>query len=88
VETGRVPADGVEVRAGLTSGQRVVTSAQYLLESESNLADVMRSMIGQTGAQDMGAMDGMAGMPGMDAKGADTRGLPPATAPARPNAPR
>jgi hypothetical protein len=36
----------------------------------------------------MGAMDGMAGMPGMDAKGADTRGLPPATAPARPNAPR
>jgi Cu(I)/Ag(I) efflux system membrane fusion protein len=91
VETGRTTSDVVEVLAGLTPGQRVVTSAQYLLESESNLADVMRSMIGQTGAQDMGAMPdapGMESMPGMQTKGADTRGLPPAAAPTRPNAPR
>jgi Cu(I)/Ag(I) efflux system membrane fusion protein len=80
VETGRAEADLVEVLAGLEAGQRVVTSAQYLLESESNLADVMRSMIGQAGAQDMGSM------PGMDMKGADTRGLPAAMPPsARPN---
>jgi Cu(I)/Ag(I) efflux system membrane fusion protein len=80
VEIGRAEADLVEVLAGLEAGQRVVTSAQYLLESESNLADVMRSMIGQAGAQDMGSM------PGMDMKGADTRGLPAAMPPsARPN---
>ena len=88
VEVGRAESDVVEVLSGLEPGQRVVTSAQYLLESESNLAEVMRSMIGQGGAQDMGSMPGMDGMPGMDMKGADTRGLPPATAPARPTAPR
>jgi hypothetical protein len=106
VETGRVAGDVVEVLAGLEPGQRVVTSAQYLLESESNLADVMRSMIGQTGASGgpqrgqmgnmptgdtgattraapMGDMPGMERMPRIDAKGADTRGLPPAVPPAR-----
>ena len=76
VETGRIAGELVEVLAGLEPGQRVVTSAQYLLESESNLADVMRAMMGQMGAQDMSSMPGMEGMPGMDAKGADTRGLP------------
>ncbi len=91
VETGRVAGELVEVLAGLAPGQRVVTSAQYLLESESNLADVMRAMMGQTGAQEMSGMQGMGGMegmPGMDAKGADTRGLPPAGSPARPQTPR
>ncbi len=48
VLTGRVSGDLVEVVSGLEPGQRVVTSAQYLLDSESNLAEVMRSMIGQT----------------------------------------
>jgi len=93
VETGRAEGDLVEVLAGLEPGQRVVTTAQYLLESESNLADVMRSMIGQGGAQDMSNVPGMESMPGMDTRGADTRGLPPAATPAparptRPNAPR
>jgi hypothetical protein len=37
-----------------------VTSAQYLLDSESNLAEVMKSMIGQGGR-----MDTMGDMPGM-----------------------
>lgn len=45
VETGRIEGDLVEVLAGVEPGQRVVTSAQYLLESESNLADVMRAMM-------------------------------------------
>jgi hypothetical protein len=53
VETGRAAGELVEVLAGLEPGQRVVTSAQYLLESESNLAEVMRAMMGQMGAQDM-----------------------------------
>jgi Cu(I)/Ag(I) efflux system membrane fusion protein len=46
-----------EVLSGLASGDRVVTSAQYLLDAEANLGDVMRSMIGMQGS---GA--GMSGM--------------------------
>lgn len=79
VETGRAAGEWVEVLAGVEPGQRVVTSAQYLLESESNLADVMRAMMGQTGSGDMADMPGMPGMtmPATatpDMKGADTRG--------------
>jgi len=44
---GTVAGDYVEVRSGLEPGQRVVTSAQFLLDSESNLAEVMKSMIGE-----------------------------------------
>ncbi|HWG32544.1 MAG TPA: efflux RND transporter periplasmic adaptor subunit, partial [Gemmatimonadaceae bacterium] len=47
VEIGRVAGDYTEVLGGLEPGQRVVTSAQFLLDSESNLAEVMRSMISQ-----------------------------------------
>lgn len=60
IQMGRTAGDLTEIVAGLEPGQRIVTSAQYLLDSESNLAEVMRSMIGQGGA----AMD--ADMPGMD----------------------
>ena len=76
VEIGQEAGDWVEVLAGVEPGQRVVTSAQYLLESESNLADVMRAMMGQTGSGDMPDMPGMS-MPATttpDMKGADTRG--------------
>jgi multidrug efflux pump subunit AcrA (membrane-fusion protein) len=78
VETGRVAGDAAEVLSGLEPGQRVVTSAQFLLDSESNLGEVMRSMIGQTGSGDMGAMQ--MGAPADTAmKGAEMRGmkLPP-----------
>ena len=37
-------------------GQRVVTSAQYLLDSESNLGEVMRSMMATMNMSDMGGM--------------------------------
>jgi membrane fusion protein, copper/silver efflux system len=47
VRVGRISAAYAEVLSGLNAGDRVVTSAQYLLESESNLADVMRSMMSQ-----------------------------------------
>jgi Cu(I)/Ag(I) efflux system membrane fusion protein len=59
VETGPTAGGFTEVLAGLEAGQRVVTSAQFLLESESNLSDIMRSMIGQTGSAEMEGMDGM-----------------------------
>ena len=79
VETGRTAGDHTEVLAGLEPGQRVVTSAQFLLDSESNLAETMRSMIGMTGSGDMGGMD-MEGMEGMemDDRGAPMKGMPAA----------
>ncbi len=71
VETGRVGGDYTEILAGVEPGQRVVTSAQYLLDSESNMAEVMRSMIGMTGSGDMGGME----MEGMEMEGADMTGM-------------
>ena len=69
VELGRVSGDLAEVLSGVEPGQRVVTSAQFLLESESNVAEAMRGMIGMTGSSDM------SGMEGMDMTGADMRGM-------------
>jgi Cu(I)/Ag(I) efflux system membrane fusion protein/cobalt-zinc-cadmium efflux system membrane fusion protein len=71
VEVGQSTSVYTEVLAGLEPGQRVVTSAQFLLDSESNLAEVMRSMIGQ-GAAGMRDMKGMSNMPGMDMGGQPT----------------
>jgi Cu(I)/Ag(I) efflux system membrane fusion protein len=68
VELGGVAGEHTEVLAGLEPGQRVVTSAQYLLDSESNLADVMRSMVGMS---DMGSIEGM-DMDGMEMDGASS----------------
>ena len=86
VETGASAGEYVEILAGLEPGQRVVTSAQFLLDSESNLAEVMKSMIGMGGGRtdaggDMAGMDKSGGdtkgteMKGMEMKGADTRGM-------------
>jgi hypothetical protein len=47
IETGRTAVDFVEVLAGLEPGQRVAMDAQFLIDSESNLGEVMRSMISQ-----------------------------------------
>lgn len=47
IEVGQTAGDYTEVLSGLEPGQRVATSAQFLLDSESNLAEVMRSMISQ-----------------------------------------
>ena len=46
---GRTAGEFTEVISGVEPGQRVVTSAQFLLDSESNLAEVMKSMIAQMG---------------------------------------
>lgn len=42
--------DFVEVLSGVGPGARVVTSAQFLLDSESNLAEVMQAMMAQMGS--------------------------------------
>lgn len=68
VETGTAAGDYVEVLAGLEPGQRVVTSAQFLLESESNIAEVMKAMMGQTGSGDM-KMDMKMDVPSKPASG-------------------
>jgi multidrug efflux pump subunit AcrA (membrane-fusion protein) len=60
VETGRVAGEYTEILSGLEPGQRVVTSAQFLLDSESNLGEVMKGMIG-TGGSDMKGMQMPAG---------------------------
>ena len=61
VRIGAVSDDFTEILSGLGAGNRVVTSAQFLLDSESNLGEVMRSMLGQgaAAAHDMGNMPGM-----------------------------
>ena len=83
VQLGRSGSDYVEVLSGVSAGQRVVTSAQFLLDSESNLAEVMKSMIGMRGVQD--AMPPMnAPAPNdVNAKGADMRGMPRMAPPAK-----
>ena len=81
VELGRVAGDYTEIVSGLEPGMRVVTSAQFLLSSESNLGEVVKSMMGNMGSgdkamNDKGAdMKGMQNMPGMQ--------MSPATKPRR-----
>ena len=83
VQLGRTGGDYVEVLSGLTSGQRVVTSAQFLIDSESNVAEVMRSMIG-TRVQGGTMSDITPGVTNaVDAKGADMRGMPAISPPAK-----
>ena len=89
VRTGRAAGEYVEILSGLASGQRVVTSAQFLLDSESNLAEVMKSMIGmggggKGGGDEMKGMDMSGDTKGRELKGADTRGLPGAASPGTP----
>ncbi len=93
VEIGATVGDFVEILSGLEPGQRVVTSAQFLLDSESNLAEVMKGMAGMGGG--MAGMAGSSGgkttapassggadgMKGMDMKGMDLKG---AASPAKP----
>jgi Cu(I)/Ag(I) efflux system membrane fusion protein len=74
VELGVQGTDYVQIVSGLEPGQRVVTSTQFLLDSESNLAEVMRAMMSQTGTSDMGGTDtgGQGSMEGMEMGGQGT----------------
>jgi hypothetical protein len=74
---GRRGVDHIEVVAGLEAGQRVVTSAQFLLDSESNLAEVMKAMVSQMNTSDMGARDmGRMDMPGQSKTPPDSMAMP------------
>lgn len=50
LQIGARGGDLVQVLSGVEPGARVVTSAQFLLDSESNLAEVMRAMMAQMGS--------------------------------------
>jgi Cu(I)/Ag(I) efflux system membrane fusion protein len=76
VKLGRQGRDRVEILEGLKEGDRIVTSATFLLDAESKLTSVssMQAMMGQIGMADWqmrGAYDAkMEGMSGMqDMKG-------------------
>ena len=78
VELGTISGGYAEVLAGLTEGQRVVTSAQYLLESESNLGEIMKGMIGM--GQSMSGMDSSPAANGADMSAMPGMQMPPAPA--------
>lgn len=63
IRIGRRGGDYTEVVSGVTPGERVVTSAQFLLDSESNLGEVMRGMIGQGASANKGADSKAMNMP-------------------------
>jgi Cu(I)/Ag(I) efflux system membrane fusion protein len=67
--------DRFHVLTGLKAGDRVVTSANFLIDSESRLRFGGGGMAGMPGMEgmDMGGMD-MGGMKGMDHKSGDTEG--------------
>ncbi len=78
VRIGRRAGDYIEIISGISAGQRVVTSAQFLIDSESNLGEVMRSMIGTGTAASMGEMKGLTSSENAGAIGdkrADTKGM-------------
>jgi Cu(I)/Ag(I) efflux system membrane fusion protein len=63
VQLGVQVGDDFEVLAGLAEGERVVTSAQFLINSESNLQSAARKMMGASAPAKMpmkgeGAMEG------------------------------
>lgn len=78
VKLGRRSQDAVEVMEGLKEGDRIVTSANFLLDAESKLASAssMQGMMGRIGMGDwqmrgayeakMDGMEGMSGMQGME----------------------
>jgi Cu(I)/Ag(I) efflux system membrane fusion protein len=86
VKLGRRSQDDVEVLEGLKEGDRIVTSANFLLDAESKLASAssMQAMMGRIGMGDWqmrGAHEGkMEGMDMSDMKGMegmqDMKGMP------------
>jgi Cu(I)/Ag(I) efflux system membrane fusion protein/cobalt-zinc-cadmium efflux system membrane fusion protein len=70
VEVGPAVDDAYPVISGIAEGERVVTSAQFLIDSETNLMAAMQAMSMTMPGMDMGDMDmGGSNMPGMDMTG-------------------
>ena len=76
VGLGRSGSDYIEVLSGVQAGQRVVTSAQFLIDSESNLGEVMKTMSGMGGSTPATTGTPATGANEIDSKGADLRRVP------------
>jgi Cu(I)/Ag(I) efflux system membrane fusion protein len=50
VQTGRETGSDTEILAGLTEGERIVASGQFLIDSEASLSGVEARPIGRAGA--------------------------------------
>jgi Cu(I)/Ag(I) efflux system membrane fusion protein len=58
VKTGRFFNQQVEILSGLQAGDKVVTSAQFLIDSESNIdSDLQRMNSSDIGSSEMGASE-------------------------------
>ncbi|MFL5386433.1 MAG: efflux RND transporter periplasmic adaptor subunit [Longimicrobiaceae bacterium] len=75
VVTGRVAGEYTEILSGVEPGRRVVTSAQFLLDSESNLAETMKTMAGMSGSSTQD-LPGVESGDRLEEKGADMQGMP------------
>lgn len=62
VKVGEPGDDFYPLLGGLDEGEKVVTSAQFLIDSETNLQAAMQSMIGMPGMETKGGGGGMEGM--------------------------
>jgi len=88
VKMGRTSGRLQELLGGVTEGERVVSSAAFMVDAESNLGQMaMPGMdMGAPGGDDQGDMGGM-DMPGMDHSGHDMNGMKPDSAAAMPSMP-
>ncbi|MBX3697108.1 MAG: efflux RND transporter periplasmic adaptor subunit [Dokdonella sp.] len=74
VQTGATSGDQVEIRKGLRAGQRVVTSAQFMIDSEANIdAATLRLSAGKSACDEtsgpVAEPDDSSDMSGMDMSG-------------------
>ena len=76
VELGVQAGDDFEVLGGLAEGDRVVTSAQFLINSESNLQSAARKMLGPSEPAQM-PMEGKGAMQGKTAPAPHAEQAPP-----------
>jgi RND family efflux transporter MFP subunit len=74
VQVGTPAGDFLPVTAGLEAGDRVVTSAQFLIDSETNLQSAMQSMAMSMPGMDMGGDKEGGTETGDDMKGMDMGG--------------
>lgn len=82
VKVGPPLDDYVPLLDGLKDGDRVVTSAQFLIDSETNLQSAMQAMSMSMPGMDMGGGSDMKDMPGMPAPGPPASGATPPVSPA------
>jgi hypothetical protein len=76
VQLGRSGSDYIEVVSGVQPGQRVVTSAQFLIDSESNLGEAMKAMTGMGGSAPPTNGTATKESNEISSKGADMRNMP------------